>query len=71
MKPKADDLLFSFKLGERVKLARSRFADRIGMRGTVIKVIKSRRVIRYLRDDAKSASDTYDAEPENLARGVR
>lgn len=66
---KYSDLFFTFKLGEHVTLVRSPFPNRNGMSGTVIKLIKSRRMVRFLRDDAKTANDTYDAEPESLARG--
>ena len=65
---KATDLFFTFKLGEHVTLLRSKFPGRNGMSGTVVKLIKSRRMVRFLRDDAKSENDTYDAEPEGLGR---
>ena len=67
---KASDLFFTFKLGEHVTLHRSPFPERNGMSGTVVKLIKSRRIVRFLRDNAKFENDTYDAEPESLGRGV-
>ena len=58
--------LASFTNGTRVILARSPFAERIGKRGIVVKRIKSRRVVRFLVENARSKHDTYDAFPENL-----
>ena len=56
--------LSDFRIGDKVVLARSPFPDRVGMKGTVVKTIKSRNVVRFLKKNL--AAQTYDAEPENL-----
>lgn len=60
--------LEDFNPGEKVLLARSPFPDRIGMKGTVVKTIKSRNVVRFLKDNPRSPDDTYDAWPQNLEK---
>ena len=58
--------LSDFQKGDFVKLARSPFPERNGITGIVVKTIKSRNVVRFLKTGARDKYDTYDAWPSSL-----